>query len=142
MSRLEDRYEKDRELRDAARAVLIADVEHARTNLTPNAIAGRVTSRIGDGAKDVMEVAKEKSGDNIGFIAALIGAVILWLGREPIWGAIEHLFDENEAVDDTDDKTAGEAASEPITQSEDNGGIQLDASASQQRAPSGDHDEQ
>ena len=142
MSRLEDRYEKDRELRDAARAVLIADVEHARTNLTPNAIAGRVTSRIGDGAKDVMEVAKEKSGDNIGVIAALIGAVILWLGREPIWGAIERLFDENEAVDDTNDKTAGEAASEPITQSEDNGGIQLDASASQQSAPSGDHDEQ
>lgn len=84
MSRAEERLSEDRELRDAARAVFLADLDHAKTNFTAKGVAGRVGSRIGDGAKDVLEVAKVQAEDNRGVIAALIGAVALWLSREPI----------------------------------------------------------
>ena len=159
MSRLEERYEKDRALRDAARAVLLDDVDHARTNLTPNAIAGRVTSRIGNGAKDVLDVAKDKAGEHRTLIAAIIAAVVLWLGREPIRDLFDSLFDqEHDAPDapdardanaETGDSTAPstapstdvDTASAAITQSEDNDSIGLHASPNVHSAPSGDHDE-
>ena len=154
MSRLEERYEKDRALRDAARAVLLDDVDHARTNLTPNAIAGRVTSRIGNGAKDVLDVAKDKAGDHRTLIAAIIAAVILWLGREPIRDLFDSLFDQEHdarvAPDARDARDANaetalsgdeDTASAVITQSEDNDDIGLHASPNVHSAPPGDHDE-
>ena len=156
MSRLEERYEKDRALRDAARAVLLDDVDHARTNLTPNAIAGRVTSRIGNGAKDVLDVAKDKAGDHRTLIAAIIAAVVLWFGREPIRDLFDSLFDQErdardarDASAETGDPTGGpidhstdvDTASAAITQSEDNDGTGLHASPNVHSAPPGDHDE-
>lgn len=84
MSPLEQQFIEDRALRDAAKAVLLADIEHARTNLTAKGVADRVGGRIGDGAKDVFEAAKAQAEDNRGILAVLIGAVLLWLAREPI----------------------------------------------------------
>ena len=88
MSRLEDQLIEDRRLRDAARAVLVADLEHARTSFSSKGLADRVGTRIGDGAVDVFETAKAQASDNRGIIAALIGALLLWLGREPILEAL------------------------------------------------------
>lgn len=88
MSKLNERLKQDRELRDAARAVLLADIDHARNSFSAKGVANRVGSRIGDGAVDVFETAKAQAGDNRGIIAALIGAVLLWLGREPILAAL------------------------------------------------------
>ena len=88
MSPLEQRFEEDRRLRDAARAVLLADIDHARTSLSAKGVASRVGTRIGDGAIDVFETAREQASDHRGIIAALIGAVLLWLGREPILAAL------------------------------------------------------
>ncbi len=155
MSRLEERYEKDRALRDAARDFLLDDMDHARTNLTPNAIAGRVTSRIGNGAKDVLDVAKDKAGDHRTLIAAIIAAVVLWLGREPIRDLFDSLFDQErdardapdardasaETAPSTDPSSDEDTASAAITQSEDNDGIGLHASPNVHSAPPGDHDE-
>ena len=88
MSDLEERLREDRELRDAARAVLMSDVEHLKSSLSAKEMFSRVGSRIGDGAVDVFETAKEQAADNRGIIAALIGAILLWLGREPILDAL------------------------------------------------------
>ncbi|MGB3470121.1 MAG: hypothetical protein WBA51_04795 [Erythrobacter sp.] len=84
MSRLPDQFYQDRALRDAARTVLKADVEHARSTLSGKGIASRVGSRIGDGAKDVLEMAKVHAEDKRGIIAGLIAAVTLWFMREPL----------------------------------------------------------
>lgn len=84
MSRIEDRLREDRELRDAARAVLLADLDHLRTNLSVKGVSGRIGDRIGEGAKDVLEIAKDSAKDNRGIIAALIAAIALWFAREPI----------------------------------------------------------
>ena len=84
MSRLPDTFHQDRALRDAARDVLFADVEHARNTLSGKAIAGRVAGRVGDGAKDVLEVAKVNATDKQGLLAGLIAVIALWLARGPI----------------------------------------------------------
>lgn len=84
MSRLPEQFHEDQALRDAARAVLFADLEHARVTLSGKGVASRVAGRIGDGAKDVIEVAKGQADDKRGIIAALVAALFLWLARGPI----------------------------------------------------------
>lgn len=88
MVKLPQQFVEDRALRDAARSVLIADIAHARNSLSGKGIATRVTSRIADGAKDVFEVAKVQAEDNRGILAILIGALVLWLAREPLLEAL------------------------------------------------------
>lgn len=96
MSKLEERLKQDRELRDAAKAVLLADIDHARDSLSARGVANRVGTRIGDGALDVFATAKEHASDNRGIIAALIGAILLWLGREPLLEALGFADSEDE----------------------------------------------
>ncbi|NQX94514.1 MAG: hypothetical protein HRT64_06285 [Erythrobacter sp.] len=100
MSRLPDDFHQDRALRDAALGVLKADIEHARATLNGKAIAGRVTGRIGDGAKDVLEIAKTNASDRQGLLAGLIALLALWFAREPL---AEILGFASEAFEDTAD---------------------------------------
>ncbi|TRD09916.1 hypothetical protein FGU71_12995 [Erythrobacter insulae] len=101
MSKLDRQFYEDRALRDAAREVIEADISHAKLSLSGKSIAGRVTERIGDGAKDVFEVAKTHGEDHRGIIAALIGAIILWFARGPILEALG-LSDEEPGEDRMD----------------------------------------
>lgn len=84
MSRLPDAFHQDKALRDAALGVIKADIEHARATMNGKAVAGRVAGRIGDGAKDVAEVAKVHAKDKQTVLAGLIALIALWLAREPI----------------------------------------------------------
>ncbi|MEL7519261.1 MAG: hypothetical protein AAFN48_09945, partial [Pseudomonadota bacterium] len=84
MSRLPEDFHQDRALRDAARGVLVADLEHAKATLSGKAIAGRVAGRVGDGAKDVAEIAKVHAADNQGLLAGLMAIIALFLARGPI----------------------------------------------------------
>ena len=84
MPKLPAQFVEDRALRDAARDVFMADIAHARTSISGKGIAERVGSRVGDGAKDVFEVARVHADDNRGILAALIGAILLFFARDPI----------------------------------------------------------
>lgn len=138
MSKLEEQFLEDRALRDSARAVLLADIEHARTSLTPKAVSERVTGRIGDGAKDVLEVAKTQADDNRGIIAILIGAVLLWLARGPIL-EILGLDPESEGFDaPLSDDSSFAANAEPEREAE----TELNTSTEPQAPVPGDEDEQ
>lgn len=109
MSRLEEQFREDRRLRDASKAVLMADLEHIKSSFSTRGMFSRVGSRIGDGAVDVFETAKEQAEDHRGIIAALIGAILLWLGREPILEAL------GLAEGDAEDAEADPAASSEET---------------------------
>lgn len=85
MSRLEERLREDRALRDAARRNVLADIEHVKENLSGARIASRLVGRVGDGAVDVFERAKEQAEDKRGVLAALIGALLVWIAREPLF---------------------------------------------------------
>lgn len=84
MSELDRQFREDRALRDTARRNLLADFAHFRANLSGEGISRRVLGRVGDGAMDVLEQAKEQAEDKRGVLAALIGALFIWLAREPI----------------------------------------------------------
>lgn len=131
MSKALKQLREDRAIRDAARAVLMADVVHARASFSAKGVATRVGGRIGDGAKDIAEVAKSQASDNVGIFAAIIGAVLLWLGRDTIL----------ELLGLTEGEDAAEDAGEDI--GEDTGEDELDHSGEPlpQAAPLGDDNE-
>nr|WP_298927677.1 hypothetical protein [uncultured Erythrobacter sp.] len=116
MSKLDRQFYEDRAMRDAAREVLMADIAHAKASLSGKSIAGRITGRIGDGAKDVFEVAKTQGEDNRGIIAVLLGALILWLTRGPILEILG--LEPVEEIEDAAQETADEAANDPEADSE------------------------
>lgn len=119
MTRLPDRFIEDRALRDAARAVLAEDIERLRANLAEEGIGSRVSSgvtstistRIRTGARDVLKQAKAQAGDHKGVLAMLVGAIVLWLAREPIFAWIADFAEAlGDSGEDTDDAAAPGAA--------------------------------
>lgn len=108
MTLLPQCFIEDRALRDAARAVLVEDIERLRASLDDQGIASRVSSgvtttisaRIRTGARDVLAQARAQVGDHKGVLGVLVGAILLWLARGPIldWidGLAEETFDEDD----------------------------------------------
>ena len=76
---LEDRY-----LRDSARALVEADVEHLKADFAHKGVAERAFDRIREGAGDLYDEAVDAAEDNKGALAALIAAILVWLARNPI----------------------------------------------------------
>lgn len=98
MTDTQQQLKEDRALRDAARALVKADVANLRADLTRRGIGARVIDRMGEGARDVFEEAVEIADDNRGTFAALVGALMLFLARNPI---LSFLFGEED--DDADE---------------------------------------
>lgn len=95
---------EDRAIRDAARALVKADMAHLKQDLSGKSLKDRMFGPVSDGAKDVLERAGEAADNNRGVLAALVGAVVLWFARNPI---MELFSDEYE-----DDKSDLESLSE------------------------------
>ena len=124
MTHLPARFSEDRNLRDKARAVLAKDIARLQGSLEEQGIASRVSSgvtstistRIRTGARDVLDQAKAQAEDKKGVLALLIGAILLWFAREPIF----EWFDELGADDgDSDNDPPPEAASPPAASAGD-----------------------
>ena len=82
---------EDRMLRDAARALVDADLANLRANYAARGIGDRVKDRLDDGAVVVLEEAVAVAEDNKGVIATLLAAIVLWFARHPIFDFIaEH----------------------------------------------------
>lgn len=115
MTHLPARFREDRALRDKARTVLAEDIARLQGSLKEEGIASRVSSgvtttistRIRTGARDVLDLARAQAGDKKGVVVLLIGAILLWFAREPIFA----WFDELRAEDgDSDNAPTPEAA--------------------------------
>ncbi len=113
MTQLPARYYEDRAMRDAAKSVLKADVEHVRATLSGKSMATRVTDRIGDGARDAFEVAKVHVDENRGILAGLVALLVMWFGRGPILDMLG-TADENDP-DEGDEIYAEDADAENDT---------------------------
>jgi len=75
---------EDRMLRDAARALVDADIANLRANYAARGIGDRVKDRLEDSAAVVLEEAVAVAEDNKGVIATLLAAIVLWFARHPI----------------------------------------------------------
>ena len=89
-----ERMLEDRQLRDAARALVEADFGNLRADLSVRGIGERAVDRIAEGASEVYEEAIEVAADHKGALAATVAALLLWFARHPILAAI---FGEDEA---------------------------------------------
>lgn len=83
---------EDRHLRDAARALVEADMDNLRADLAAKGIGERALDRIADGASEVYDEAIEVAADHKGALAAIVAALVLWFARHPI---LEALFGED-----------------------------------------------
>ena len=75
---------EDRALRDAAFALVKADVAHLRADLTTKGIGERLLDRVANGANEVLEEAVDVAENNRGVLITLVAAIVLWLSRNPL----------------------------------------------------------
>lgn len=126
MTALPPRLIEDRAMRDAARAVLEDDLARLRASLGDQGVASRVSSSVGstittrirDGATDVLEQAKQRASDHPGVLALLIGAILLWLMRGPLLALIDGDDDDEMIEEDTGEDGPRESAEAPAAQGE------------------------
>lgn len=81
---LEKTMLEDRMLRDAARALVDADLANLKADYAARGIGQRVKDRFEEGAAIVLEEAVAVADDNKGVIATLIAAIVLWFARHPL----------------------------------------------------------
>ncbi|NNC59033.1 MAG: hypothetical protein HKO05_03470 [Erythrobacter sp.] len=88
MSRIDQQLHEDRLLRNAARALVDADIARVKADLDSGSLGRRAVARIKDGAEELLETASDAAESKPGVLAALIGAVVLWFARNPIFEAL------------------------------------------------------
>jgi hypothetical protein len=101
----ESQLREDRALRDAALALLHADIANLRANFSGKSISSRLIERIGDGAADVFDEAVEVAESHKGVLATLLAAIVLWFARNPIIALFDG--DDSEAVGDAAERDKG-----------------------------------
>lgn len=109
MNDLPHHFREDKALRDAAKAVLEADLAHLKSGIADKGVAGRlreqvtgkVKRRVSAGTQDVLTQVKNHAGDHRGLIAVIVGALIMWFGREPLLGWLG-LSEQDDAHEDND----------------------------------------
>lgn len=79
---------EDRHLRDAARALVDADIANLRGNMAQRSLGERAIGRITAGANEVYDEAMEVAADHKGALAAIVAALALWFARHPILDAL------------------------------------------------------
>ena len=95
---LEDKY-----LRDSARALVEADIEHIKADFAHKGLGERAMDRVTEGAMDLYEEAIDVAEDNKGVLAALVAAIVVWFARNPL---LELLGIVNDEEDEDWDETA------------------------------------
>lgn len=102
---IERQLREDRALRDAALALVKADISHLKNDVGVKGVGARLASRLSDGAADVFDEAVEVADSNRGVLAALIAAIVLWFARNPIMDLFsdgDDTADQDEPTDETD----------------------------------------
>ena len=82
------RLREDRQLRNAALALVAADIRNLRADLSFKGIGERAVDRLTEGASEVYDEAIEVAADNKGALAAIVAALLLWFARNPIHDAL------------------------------------------------------
>lgn len=119
MTDLPQKFVEDRDLRDAARAVFLADLEHAKGALSRKGLFERLTgglsTRLSLGVKDTLEVAAAGASANRSGIAILVAALVVWFSRDFIMELLGIHAEEIEldGRDETAPAHSADAGAEP-----------------------------
>ena len=99
MSDRRARMIEDQYLRDSARALVEADIEHLKADFTHKSLSERAMDRMVEGASDLYEEAVDMAEDNKGALAALVAAMVMWFARNPILDLLGFGRDHDEQSD-------------------------------------------
>ena len=92
----DNRIAEFRALRDAAWAVVHADLAMLRNDLAARGIGERIKDKVGEEAHEVWDQARDVAGEHKGIVAGTILALVAWLLRAPIGHAISALIGGDE----------------------------------------------
>ncbi len=89
---------EDRAMRDSAKSLVRSDFTHVKEDLSSRSLGSRLKMRASDGASELLDEATEIAKDNKGVLAVLIGALSLWIMKNPILSFFEDEEDD-EVID-------------------------------------------
>ncbi|MBO9504700.1 hypothetical protein J7348_08705 [Qipengyuania flava] len=75
---------EDKHLRDTARALVEADVEHIKADFANKGMAKRALCRLRENAGELYDEALDVADSNKGAVAAVFAALIVWFARNPL----------------------------------------------------------
>ena len=75
---------EDKHLRDSARALVEADVEHIKADFANKGMAKRALFRLREKAGELYDEALDVADSNKGAVAAVFAALIVWFARNPL----------------------------------------------------------
>lgn len=96
MTRLAQQLHKDRLARDAARSTFDQRLALVRHDLDARSVGGRVADKLGEDARAIVDEAIDVANAHRGVIAGTVGAIALWLFRDPIFAGIDRLLDRDD----------------------------------------------
>lgn len=102
MSKFERQMREDKLLRDAAQELVKANVERVKGDLEERGLGQRALGRAKDGAAELFDRAKENGGATAGIATVLLGAIGIWLAREPLLEMLN--APGHEPTEDTEDE--------------------------------------
>ena len=75
---------EDKHLRDSARALVEADVEHIKADVANKGMAKRALFRLRENAGELYDEALDVADSNKGAVAAVFAALVVWFARNPL----------------------------------------------------------
>ena len=72
---------EDKHLRDSARALVEADVEHIKADFANKGMAKRALFRLRENAGELYDEALDVADSNKGAVAAVFAALVVWFAR-------------------------------------------------------------
>lgn len=96
MSDLQRQLAEDKAVRDAALALLKADIALVRADVEQRGIGGRISHRLSDSTMDMIDDAVDYAEENKSKVAAGIAAIVIWFARGPILDGLAAFLGLNE----------------------------------------------
>lgn len=75
---------EDKHLRDSARALVEADVDHIKADFAKKGMAKRALFRLRENASELYDEALDVADSNKGAVAAVFAALVVWFARNPL----------------------------------------------------------
>lgn len=109
MSAAEARLAADRANRDAARGVFAERLARIKADLEARSVGARVADSVKEGTVEAIDTGLDVARERKGLIAGTIGALLLWIFRQPLFDAAASLVSRvrgrngDEAKDEEDE---------------------------------------
>lgn len=98
------RLAADRANRDAARRVFSTRLERIKADIEARGIGSRVAGTMVDEVSGAVDLGLDVARERKGLVAGTIGALLLWIFRQPLIAGVAALFEHSATNGDADDK--------------------------------------